>query len=204
MYYILVAIFAYILGSSSMSLYISKWKKVDIRDKGSRNLGASNAMLIFGWKYGILVGLHDIGKAAFAVILARLLFPNLEHIGIVAGVFSVLGHIYPFYLKFKGGKGFASYLGMTFALNWKLAFILLLLVVLVTWITDYIVVGTALTVLTVPAYYGISTHGWIAPAILLIATGVILYKHRMNFVKIYHGTEIGFRSANRGDHRTLK
>lgn len=204
MYYILVALLAYILGSSSMSLYISKWKKVDIRDKGSKNLGASNAMLVFGWKYGILVGIHDIGKSALAVILAHSLFPNLEYIGIIAGVASVLGHIYPFYLKFKGGKGFASYLGMTLALNWKLALIILLLVVLVTLITDYIVLGTTLTVLTVPAYYGIATHGWIAPAILLIATGVILFKHRMNFVKIYNGTEIGFRSANRGDHRSSK
>ena len=132
MYYILVALLAYIMGSSSMSLYISKWKKVEIRDKGSKNLGASNAMLVFGWKYGILVALHDIGKAALAVILARHFFPGLEHIGIVAGVASVLGHIFPFYLGFKGGKGFASYLGMTIALNWKLALVILLLVVLVT------------------------------------------------------------------------
>ena len=204
MYYILVALLAYIMGSSSMSLYISKWKKVEIRDKGSKNLGASNAMLVFGWKYGILVALHDIGKAALAVILARHFFPGLEHIGIVAGVASVLGHIFPFYLGFKGGKGFASYLGMTIALNWKLALVILLLVVLVTWITDYIVVGTTLTVLSVPTYFGFATQSWIAPAILLIATGVIPYKHRMNFVNIYNGTEIGFRSANRGEHRASR
>lgn len=199
--YILIIVLAYILGSSSMSLYISKLKKVEIRDKGSKNLGASNAMLVFGWKYGILVALHDIGKAALAVILARYFFPELQYAGAVAGVASILGHIFPFYLKFKGGKGFASYFGMTLALNWKLALVIGILIIVATLITDYIVVGTTLTITLVPAYFGFATQGWIFPAILLIATVVIVYKHRMNYVRIYNGTEIGLRSANRGDHR---
>ena len=157
--------------------------------------------MIFGWKYGVLVGVHDIAKSALAVILAVHFFPDLPCIGAVAGVASVLGHIFPFYLKFKGGKGFASYLGMTFALNWKLALVICLIIVLVTLITDYIVVGTTLTITIVPTFFGIVTHSWIVPAILLIATLVIMYKHRMNYVRIYKGTEIGLRSAHRGDHR---
>lgn len=201
MYYILVIICAYLMGCSSMSLYISKFKGIDIREKGSKNLGASNAMLVFGWKYGILVGIHDIAKSALAVILANHFFPELPYIGAIAGVASVLGHIFPFYLKFKGGKGFASYLGMTIALNWKFALIVMLLIVVVTLITDYIVVGTTLTITLVPTYMGIASHSFILPAILCIATIVIIYKHRMNYVQIYKGTEIGLRSANRGDHR---
>lgn len=201
MKYVLVIICAYLLGSSSMSYYIAKLKGVDIQQKGSKNLGASNAMMIFGWKYGVLVGVHDIAKSALAVILAVHFFPDLPCIGAVAGVASVLGHIFPFYLKFKGGKGFASYLGMTFALNWKLALVICLIIVLVTLITDYIVVGTTLTITIVPTFFGIVTHSWIVPAILLIATLVIIYKHRMNYVRIYKGTEIGLRSAHRGDHR---
>ena len=113
----------------------------------------------------------------------------------------MIGHIFPFYLKFKGGKGFASYLGMTLALNWKFALILILIVALVTLNTDYIVVGTTLTVLSVPVYFGITMWSWIAPVILLVATGVIIYKHRMNYVQIANGTEIGLRSAKRGEHR---
>ena len=204
MYYLLVILVAYILGSSSMSYYVAKMKGVDIQNKGSKNLGASNAMITLGWKYGILVGIHDIAKSAIAVILAQLLFPSLPYIGAVAGVASVLGHIFPFYLKFKGGKGFASYLGMTIALNWKLALVILLLIVLVTLITDYIVVGTTLTITIVPAFLGFSSRSWILPLILLIATFVIVYKHRMNYVRICKGTEIGLRSANRGDHRADK
>ena len=69
----------------------------------------------------------------------------IEYIGAVAGVASVLGHIYPFWMKFKGGKGFASYLGMTIALNWKISIVVLLLVGIVTLVTDYIVAATTNT-----------------------------------------------------------
>ena len=200
--YFLPAIGAYLLGCSNMALYLAKWKKVDLRAGGSGNLGASNATAMIGWWAGIVVALHDIGKAALAVILAKLLFPQTPWIGAVAGVASVLGHIFPFYLKFKGGKGFASFYGMTLALSWKLALVIGVLVILATLITDYIVVGTTLTILTVPVYLGIAEHSLILALILCIAAAVIAYKHRMNYVRIYNGTEIGLRSVAKGDHRT--
>ena len=202
MYYVLVILIAYLLGSSNMSFYISKIKGVDMQTKGSKNLGASNAMVLLGWKYGILVGIHDIGKSALAVFLAQLIFPDLPYIGAVAGVSSVLGHIFPFYLKFKGGKGFASYIGMTLALNWKLALIICVIIVLATLITDYIVVGTTLTITIVPTALGIMERNWLLPLILLLGTIIIIWKHRENYVRIVKGTEIGLRSANRGDHRS--
>lgn len=201
MYYILIILISYFLGSSSMSYYIAKWKGIDIQNKGSKNLGASNAMIVLGWKSGILVGIHDIAKSALAVILANAIFPHLQYAGAIAGISSVLGHIFPFYLKFKGGKGFASYLGMTMALNWKLGLIICVVIVLATLITDYIVVGTTLTITIVPTVLGIITKSFILSIILLIGTLVIIYKHRMNYVRIVKGTEIGFRSANRGEHR---
>lgn len=200
MNYILVILLGYLLGCSNMALYISKIKKVDVRSGGSGNLGASNATILLGWRAGILVAVHDIGKSVLAVILARMLFPELSHGGAAAGVASVLGHIFPFYLKFKGGKGFASYLGMILALNWKFALVIMVLVVVVTVITDYIVAGTTLTILASPVYLGL-TVGLIPAAILCIATAVILYKHRMNYVNIYKGTELGLRGAIRGDNR---
>jgi glycerol-3-phosphate acyltransferase PlsY len=150
MEYALAILLAYLLGCSNMALYISKIKKLDLRAGGSGNLGASNATALMGWRAGATVAVHDIGKSALAVVLAKLMFPQLPLIGAVAGVASVLGHIFPFYLKFKGGKGFASYIGMTLALNWKLALVIMALVLIVTLITDYIVVGTTLTILSVP------------------------------------------------------
>ena len=201
MRYVLVILMGYLLGSSNMALYLTKLKKVDPRAGGSGNLGASNAMILMGWKAGIIVGIHDIGKSALAVILARVLFPDLEYAAAAAGVASVLGHIFPFYLKFRGGKGFASYLGMTLALNWKFALVVLALVVVITLVTDYVVMGTFTTITLVPVWMGISSHSFILPLILLIGTAVILYKHRENITRLRNGTEIGLRSANRGDHR---
>ena len=199
--YLIIILGAYLLGSSNLALYLFKWKKVDARNNGSGNLGASNATVLLGWPAGIAVAIHDIGKAAVSVILARILFPNLEYAGAAAGVACVLGHIFPFYLKFRGGKGFASYLGMTLALNWKFALVILVLVGVAMVVTDYIVAGNTLTILSTPVYMGIITHNLILALILCIATAVIIYKHRENYVRIWNGTEIGLRSAAKGEHR---
>lgn len=204
MRYLLVILLGYLLGCSNMAYYISRAKAKDIRSAGSGNLGASNATVLFGWKAGIAVALHDIGKAALAVILAKLLFPDLEHAGAAAGVASVMGHIFPFYLRFKGGKGLASYLGMTLALNWKLALIAAVLIVLVTLVTDYIVVGTFSTIVLVPTYLGIVAHRLIPAAIICLASVVIFWKHRENIVRIAKGQEIGLRRTVKGTDRIDK
>lgn len=202
--YLAAALGAYALGCSNMAFYLSKLHKVDFRGGGTGNLGASNATILMGWKAGILVAIHDAGKALLAVLLANLLFPNLPNVGAVAGIAAVLGHIFPAPLKFRGGKGFASYVGMTLALNWKFALVVLGIVVLVTVITDYIVVGTTTTVLMVPSYLGWAHHSFLLAGILLIGTLVILYKHRENYVRMANGTEIGLRSAAKGERRIKK
>ena len=204
MFYVIAALGAYLLGASNMAYYLAKLKKADLRAGGSGNLGASNATVLLGWKAGVLVGLHDIGKSALAVFLAQLIFPELPYIGAVAGVASVLGHIFPFYLKFRGGKGFASYIGMSLVLNWKVALAVLALMVILTVVTDYIVVGTMATVTAVPVALGILTHSWMLVLILLVASLVIVYKHRENFPRMLNGTELGLRSAIRGDNRLDK
>ena len=199
--YAISVLLGYLLGSSSMAYYIGKWKKTDIRSAGSGNLGASNATVLLGWKAGILVTVHDIGKAALVVLTMKWLFPHAANVGSVAGVACVLGHIFPFYLKFRGGKGFASYLGMTLALNWKLALIVLAAVVIVTVVTDYIVCGTFTAIVTVPMYTGFATRSWLPALILTAATAVIFYKHRENIPRMLNRTELGLRSALRGENR---
>ena len=202
--YLAAALGASALGCSNMAFYLSKLHKVDFRGGGSGNLGASNATILMGWKAGILVAIHDAGKALLAVLLANLLFPDLPNVGAVAGIAAVLGHIFPAPLKFRGGKGFAPYVGMTLALNWKFALVVLGIVVLVTVIADFIVVGTTTTVLMVPSYLGWAHHSFLLAGILLIGTLVILYKHRENYVRMANGTEIGLRSAAKGERRIKK
>ena len=181
--YSLVVLIGYLLGSLNLATLLAKLKGVDLRAGGSGNLGA-----------------HDIGKAILAVWLCMRLFPDLPCCGAVAGVACVLGHIFPFYMGFRGGKGFAAYLGMTAALNWRFALGLLVVIALLVLITDYIVVGTMTTVVSFPAFCAINGHYTVA-LLLCVASLVIIYKHRANLVRICRGTEIKVRAAGKGQYR---
>jgi glycerol-3-phosphate acyltransferase PlsY len=198
----LIAIFAaYTLGSSNMAYYISRMKQVDIRKNGSGNLGASNAAVLFGWGPAVLVALHDIGKAFLAVLLAKLLFPQLPFVGAAAGVACVLGHIFPFYLRFKGGKGLASFLGMLIALDWRVALAAAILLVAVTLVTDFIALGTITVSVVGPVGMWIVGSGIVIPLILAVATVVMIFKHSDNIVRIRNKQEIGLLSTIKGENR---
>ena len=204
MQYLLAIILGYLLGCSSMAYYIGKFKKTDIRTAGSGNLGASNATVLFGWSAGVAVALHDICKAVIAVLAAKWLFPQLEYAGAAAGVACVLGHIFPFYLGFRGGKGLASYFGMVLALNWKLALIIGAVIVLATLITDFISVGALSSIVVAPVYTFFTTHNLILVAILGVATVVMFLKHWENIIRIAKGQEIGLRRTAKGADRIDK
>ena len=163
--YMIVMLGAYLLGCSNMAMYLAKLKNVDLSG-GSGNPGTSNATLLMGWGPGILVGVHDIGKGVLAVLLAELIFPELAYIGAVAGVACVMGHIFPVFMKFRGGKGLAAYIGMILALNWKFTLIILAVLVIATLLTDYIVVGTVITVVATPVAMGFLPQSMILVAII--------------------------------------
>ena len=198
--YLICAVIGYGLGCCNLAYFLAKRRGVDIRGSGSGNPGASNAMILMGWKAGILVALHDIGKAVLAIWICSLLFPALPLVKEAAGTACVLGHLFPFYLRFRGGKGFASTLGLIAALNWRFALCLGVAIVVLVLVTDYIVWGTVTTVVSYPAYCVI-THQYIAAAMIAVISLIILYKHRENFVRIWHGTEIGLRRAHKGELR---
>lgn len=198
--YLAVIIVAYLLGSSSMAFYLAKLTKKDVSKNGSGNLGASNTVVLIGWRAGILVGIHDIGKAALAVLLAGWIFPELAYAQVVAGVACILGHIFPFYLKFKGGKGLATYIGTTLALNWKLGLGVIVLLVIVTLITGYIVSGTVSTIVVTPV--AMLLMGQVVTGLVLcVPTLVMLFRHQDNFARIKNGTEVRLLSAIKGEHK---
>lgn len=198
--YLAVIIVAYLLGSSSMAFYLAKLTKKDVSKNGSGNLGASNTVVLIGWRAGILVGIHDIGKAALAVLLADWIFPELAYAQVVAGVACILGHIFPFYLKFKGGKGLATYIGTTLALNWKLGLGVIVLLVIVTLITGYIVSGTVSTIVVTPV--AMLLMGQVVTGLVLcVPTLVMLFRHQDNFARIKNGTEVRLLSAIKGEHK---
>ena len=200
--YLFAVLGGYLLGCSNMAFYLEKMTKKSIRGGGSGNLGASNTVIRLGWLAGLLVGIHDIGKALLVVYLARWLLPQWEYAAVAAGIACVLGHIFPFYLKFKGGKGFASYVGVIFALDWRIALAIIVMIFVVTLITDYIVAATMMTTISAPISLGLHQGKWILALILCIGSAVILYRHRENLVRIFvTGDEIGLRSASKGEYR---
>lgn len=195
MRYILCFLIGYVLGTVNYAYIIGRIKGFDIRTKGSTNAGASNATVTMGWKIGVIVGLCDILKAFVSVIIVKFIFPELEFAGVIAGVSCILGHIFPFYLNFRGGKGFASYLGMILALDWRFFLIIGVSIIIITVVTDYIALATLTTVVVYPLYLIFTRIEIIVLLIVTVASIVMIFKHISNIKKIISGQEIGLRSS---------
>ncbi|MBO5778227.1 MAG: glycerol-3-phosphate acyltransferase [Clostridia bacterium] len=181
------ALGGYLIGNFNLAYIVAKAKGFDIRSKGSNNPGASNAAITMGWKFGVLVALADILKAALAVMIFRTVFDS-EFAGMWAGVAAVMGHMYPFWMKFKGGKGFASFAGMALGMDWRYFAIIGAAVILVILISDYIVLGTLTAVISFPISWGIINHTFWALLIAGVST-IIILKHIPNYIKMAKGTE---------------
>jgi len=166
-------IIGYLLGSVSFAALFSKIKKANLKDNGTGNLGATNTMLVMGKGYGALVMVLDVMKSVVAICIARFVFPWFSAAGILTGTSAVLGHIFPFYLKFKGGKGLACYAGMILALDPLLFIIMLLLCVGLMLIVNHSVVVPYVAAVIFPVFY-CSRHP--EPTIIIIAVlaGLIL------------------------------
>ena len=200
--YIIVTMLGYLFGCFQASYILGKLlKKVDIRTLGNGNAGASNTVVVLGWKYGVAVAIIDIGKAILSVIVIKLLFKNLlspeqtPFFLYLNGLSVILGHNYPFYMGFKGGKGTASLIGMLSAIDHRIAIIGIAAIVAITLATDYIALGTiSLVILFVAStfFFGYS-KGCIIIAFILASLSI--YKHRQNIVNIIQKKEIGLRST---------
>ena len=166
---------------------------------GSGNAGASNVTSEMGWKYGIITAVCDILKAFLPVKLIIILLPNANQqfeLMAIAGMGAILGHIYPFFINFKGGKGIASYLGMLLAFDIKIGLIAIILLCLITIITDYVAIGSIFLYLAVPIviiFSGNYSIIVITCSLTLLIVGMI--KHVINIQRIMNGKETGLRSV---------
>jgi len=195
MTYGIAALMGYLLGCSNLAFFLARARGFDIRGQGSNNAGASNATITMGLKVGVLVALHDILKATLAALLAAWLLPDVPYIGLVAGVCAVLGHIFPFYLKGRGGKGFASFMGMVLALDWKFFLILAVLCLIVAFLTDYIIAATMTAIIVFPLRLICLATPWLPTALVLMLSAVIIYKHIPNFIRVGRGEELHLRAS---------
>lgn len=194
MYYIIGSGVGYLLGCINPAYWIAKYKGIDIKQQGTKNAGASNATIIMGWKIGILVALFDFCKAIMAVYIMQQL-TGYREIAFLAGMMAVLGHIFPFYMRFQGGKGFASYFGLIMATNVKLFWWLFVLAIVITVITDYIALATITTAIIFPVLEWQARLPLLIFAVLLLLSIIIMIKHRMNIIRMLRKEEIGLRQT---------
>lgn len=197
MAYIVAIIIGYLLGCLNLAYIIGRMKKVNLKEVGSKNYGASNTVAMVGFKSGFLVFLHDLAKAYIAVVLLNFMFPDAQYAGIIAGIFAVVGHIFPFYLKFDGGKGFACYMGAMLAISPIFTLCLMGVALIFALLVDYIVAGTFLIISVAPLYLGVIQHNWIGCLLLLVTSLLILYKHKANLKNLItkNGKEMKIRST---------
>jgi len=187
---IIAILIGYAFGCIQAAYIISKIVgKMDIREHGSGNAGASNITTIMGVKYGFIVGIVDVLKGLIAVLIIKWIYPDSPDLAYLSGIMAIVGHIFPFYMKFKGGKGVAALVGMMFGLDWKLGLLFLLLVAIPALLTDFIVIGsfTAFTALPIVTY--ILGYPIIFTFIGVCLTVLSFYLHRFNIQRIKNKEE---------------
>jgi len=169
--------------------------KIDIREHGTNNAGASNMATIMGWKYGIITALIDIFKATLAVIITKSLFPDSIGLLFVAGTLAIIGHIFPVFLGFRGGKGTASLVGMALGIDLRIAIILVLSIIVITFITDYIAIGSLVIFVLLPILTYIYGYPLISVLLGMLLALLAFYKHSINIKRIINHNEIGLRAV---------
>lgn len=186
-------IIGYLLGSLSPSALLSKIKHKNLRENGTGNLGATNTMLTFGLRYGIFVMLFDGLKAVCAIQLARYLFPENPLSGLVAGLATPIGHMYPFYMRFKGGKGLAAFGGCILAYDPGMFLFLFVLCVLLMLITNH----SAVVPMASSVLFTIFTTWKTKSLIVFLMTScfslIFIHRHRDNIMKIINGDDADIR-----------
>lgn len=185
-------VLSYLVGSFNISYFISMRKGYDIRNHGSGNAGASNVVIMMGKKMGIIVALIDIFKAFLVCTIAMKLLPGKAYIGAIAGTSVMLGHIFPFYMNFKGGKGLATLGGTILALDPKMFVVLLTIAIVLAVVTNYICVVPMSISVVFAIVYGYTRRSLASLLILMLAAVVINFKHLENVRRIKNGTEAHF------------
>ena len=197
---ILIAIAAYLLGSIPTSYIVGKlFFGLDLREHGSGNVGATNALRVLGKKAGIFVLIVDIGKGALGVMAGLQIVKhyNLSHghyWAILAGACAMLGHVFTIWLKFKGGKGVATSAGVFLALSPKALGLALALFIILVATTRYVSLGSicAAAAITPLVFWEMGTWRHPNVALALIAGLVVIVRHRANISRLLAGEENKF------------
>lgn len=203
--YIIIGLIAYLIGSVNFSIIISKkMAGFDVREKGSGNAGTTNMLRSVGKKAAAITLICDILKGVVAIIIAIIagnIAKNLDRELLIqiAGIAVVLGHTFPVFFGFKGGKGVATSLGVLLVSNWQIGLICLVFAVVLMALTRMVSLGSCAAAILFPVltlfineHYIVLTEGKSGNAYLMysiILAVIVLYNHRSNIKRILSGTE---------------
>lgn len=200
---VLLGIISFVIGSIPFGFIISKaFKNIDIRNFGSKNIGATNVGRVIGWKYGFLVLILDALKGIVPVMIARFFYHdfhemNALNLSIMMGGCAILGHVYTPFLRFKGGKGVATALGVCLSLVPLTTAAAIVIFFLVYKLSGYVSLGSIIASVSMPGfYYAFFTFGlnknysivlfWV----LIVIALLIILAHKDNLIRIYQGKEL--------------
>ena len=179
---------AYLLGSIPFGYLAGLVRGVDIRTVGSRNVGATNVFRTLGKPIGIAVMALDIGKGVVAVVIARMISDDPWPL-IAAGA-AVLGHVYPVWLRFRGGKGVAVGCGVAIGLVPWVVLVLVPVWVVVIAITRYVSLGSIICAVAFTPAVWLFGYGWPTVVFAGIVSVAVVWRHRANIVRLVHGEEL--------------
>lgn len=190
---ILVAVIGYLLGSANTSLIVGKFYGVDVRQHGSGNAGMTNTLRTLGKVAALFVILGDILKGVLACLIGLYVIGNIEGIGklgvMIGGLAAILGHNWPVYFGFKGGKGILTTLSVVMMMDIKLAGVLFLIFAVVVAITRFVSLGSIIgsALFPVSAFVDKKSNVFV---IFAVAVGILaIIRHRANITRILNGTE---------------
>lgn len=197
--YIIVSIIAYLLGSISFSVIFSKkLAGFDVREKGSGNAGTTNVLRTVGKKAAALTLLCDCLKGVFAVLVAFIagkIVKDTDSSLLVqlAGIFVVLGHTFPVFFKFKGGKGVATSLGVLLITNWQIGLICLVFALILMSLTRFVSLGSIAAAILFPVLTVFIHENYLVPGnhviFAIIMAILVVFNHRSNVKRLLEGKE---------------
>jgi len=189
---------AYLLGSIPFGyILVRLFLHQDIRATGSGNIGATNVARSGAKGLGIATLVLDALKGVAAVLLAKHILPGNMEMATLAALFAILGHMFPVWLGFKGGKGVATALGVYLALSWPAALSALAVFVVILILTKYVSLASILGALTLPVFFLIFVpgHSAVITGCVCLISLLVIVKHHKNIMRLKSGTESKFGSG---------